>query len=187
MPLHPRRRTRWIGTAMALFFCCWSRDAFAHPMGNFSVNHYAKIKIGQTSVEILYLVDRAEIPTYQEMRQFGITTAPEDPADSRYLDREQARLKQGLILEIDGQAVDLAAVSRQVVFAAGAGGLPTMKIAFVFQAKLDFAAGAHQLSYPTTTSPAEPGGRRSWFSGGSRRPIHRLSEALLPMSIAARN
>ena len=40
---------------------------FAHPMGNFSINHYSKIKIGQKSVEILYLVDMAEIPTYQEI------------------------------------------------------------------------------------------------------------------------
>jgi nickel/cobalt exporter len=135
-----------------------SPTAFAHPMGNFSVNHYAKIRIEQTSVEILYLVDRAEIPTYQEMRQFGITTAPEDPADSHYLDGEQARLKQGLILEIDGQAVDLATVSRQVVFAAGAGGLPTMKIAVAFQAKLDVRAGAHQLSYLDNNFP----GRAGW-------------------------
>ena len=127
-------------------------------MGNFSVNHYAKIRIGQTSVEILYLVDRAEIPTYQEMRQFGITARPDDPADSHYLDGQQAQLKQGLILEIDGQAVDLATVSRQVAFSEGAGGLPTMKISVVLQAKLDVRAGAHQLSYVDNNFP----GRAGW-------------------------
>jgi nickel/cobalt exporter len=154
-----RPRTRWIGTTIALVsLLLVSRAAFAHPMGNFSVNHYAKIRIEQTSVEILYLVDRAEIPTYQEMRQFGITTAPEDPADSRYLDGEQARLKQGLTLQIDGQAIDLATVSHQVVFAEGAGGLPTMKLAVVFQAKLNVRAGAHQLSYLDNNFP----GRAGW-------------------------
>src|ERR1039457_772192 len=154
-----RPRTRWIGTTIALVsLLLVSRAAFAHPLGNFSVNHYAKIRIEQTSVEILYLVDRAEIPTYQEMRQFGITTAPEDPADSRYLDGEQARLKQGLTLQIDGQAIDLATVSHQVVFAEGAGGLPTMKLAVVFQAKLNVRAGPHQLSYLDNNFP----GRAGW-------------------------
>ena len=154
-----KRSARWIGTIIALFsLLLASRTAFAHPMGNFSVNHYAKIRIEQTSVEVLYLVDRAEIPTYQEMRQFGFTTQPEDPADSRYLDEEQTRLKQGLILQIDGQAVDLATVSRQVVFAAGAGGLPTMKLAVVFRAKLIVPAGVHQLSYLDNNFP----GRAGW-------------------------
>jgi len=37
--------------------------SFAHPMGNFSVNHYAKIKVDQGSIEIKYLIDMAEIPT----------------------------------------------------------------------------------------------------------------------------
>ena len=47
MPQLTRRRTRWIGTAMALLLSAvgLSERAFAHPMGNFSVNHYAKIKI----------------------------------------------------------------------------------------------------------------------------------------------
>jgi len=116
-------------------------------MGNFSVNHYGKIKVGQTSVEILYLVDMAEIPTYQEMRQFGMNTHPDDAADLRYLDGQETRLKQGLTLEIDGRALRLDTISRQVAFADGAGGLPTMKLSFIFRGKLDAAAGAHKLSY----------------------------------------
>ncbi len=121
--------------------------AFAHPMGNFSVNHYGKIKVGQASVEILYIVDMAEIPTYQEMRQFGMNTHPDDGADLHYLDGQETRLKQGLTLKIDGRAVRLDTISRQVAFADGAGGLSTMKLSFIFRVKLDAAAGAHKLSY----------------------------------------
>src|ERR1700691_57686 len=85
---------------------------FAHPMGNFSVNHYSKIKIGQRSIEIRYLMDLAEIPTFQEMRQFDITPKVDDPGASRYLDRQEQLLKQGLSLESDGQAVHLDTISR---------------------------------------------------------------------------
>src|ERR1700691_1354811 len=131
---------------------------FAHPMGNFSVNHYSKIQIGQRSIEIRYLMDLAEIPTFQEMRQFDIRPKVDDPSASRYLDRQERLLKQGLSLESDGQAVQLDTISRQVICADGAGGLPTMKIGFVFRGKLDVPAGAHKLSYFDNNFP----GRAGW-------------------------
>ncbi len=138
---------RWICASALFLLLFYPGGAFAHPMGNFSVNHYGKIKVGQTSVEILYLVDMAEIPTYQEMRQFGMNTHPDDAADLRYLDGQETRLKQGLTLEIDGRAMHLETISRQVAFADGAGGLPTMKLSLIFRGKLDAPAGAHKLSY----------------------------------------
>ena len=41
----------------------------AHPMGNFSVNHYARIQPGVQGVEILYVLDLAEIPTFELMQK----------------------------------------------------------------------------------------------------------------------
>src|ERR1700678_4431493 len=154
-----KRGTRWIGTSIFLLLFLWlSGSAFAHPMGNFSVNHYGKIKVGQTSVDIVYLVDMAEIPTYQEIRQFGLTTRPDDPGAVRYLDGQETQLKEGLTLEIDGRTVGLATISRQVAFADGAGGLPTMKLSFVFRGKFNASAGAHKLSYADNNFP----GRAGW-------------------------
>ena len=135
-----------------------SATSFAHPMGNFSVNHYSRIKIGQQSVEIRYLIDMAEIPTFQEIRQFAITPKPDDSSASRYLDRQEQLLKQGLVLESDGQSVRLDTISRQMAFTEGAGGLPTMKIGFVFRGNLDVPAGAHKLSYLDNNFP----GRAGW-------------------------
>src|SRR5271156_5909136 len=149
---------RCICTIALLSLLFLSGNAFAHPMGNFSVNHYGKIKVQQSSVEILYLVDMAEIPTYQEMRQFGMSTQQNNSADLRYVDDEEKRLKEGLTLEIDGQTMHLDTVSRQVGFSDGAGGLPTMKLSFVFRGKLDSPAGAHKLSYADNNFP----GRAGW-------------------------
>jgi ABC-type nickel/cobalt efflux system permease component RcnA/high-affinity nickel permease len=132
--------------------------AFAHPMGNFSVNHYAKIKIGPKSIEIRYLIDMAEIPTFQEMRQFDIAPKTDDPSVSRYLERQEQLFKQGLSLENDGQVVRLDTISRHMRFSDGAGGLPTMKLEFVFRGKLDVPAGAGRLAYVDHNFP----GRAGW-------------------------
>jgi ABC-type nickel/cobalt efflux system permease component RcnA/high-affinity nickel permease len=131
--------------------------AFAHPMGNFSVNHYSKISVGPQSIEILYLVDMAEIPTYQELRQFDLIAKADDPKVIRYLDRQDPVLKAGLALVIDGQPVSLETSSRRVAFAEGAGGLPTMKIEFVFRSRLTGPAGAHKLAYVDNNFPGHAG------------------------------
>jgi len=142
-----------LGIGLSLAATC-----LAHPMGNFSINHYSKIRIERRSVEIRYLIDMAEIPTFQETRQFEVTPTAGDPNASRYLERQEQLLKEGLSLESDGQAVQLKSISRQVTFAEGAGGLPTMKLAFTFRGKLEAGAGAHKLSYFDNNFP----GRAGW-------------------------
>jgi ABC-type nickel/cobalt efflux system permease component RcnA len=146
------------GLLLSLFLLFGAASAFAHPMGNFSVNHYGKIKIGQKSVEILYLIDMAEIPTYQEMRKCGMAAEPESAAALHYLKEQDAQLRQGLNVASDGQLVALSSKSHQLIFAEGAGGLPTMKLAFVFEGRLGAAAGEHKLSYADNNFP----GRAGW-------------------------
>ncbi len=147
------------GILVLLFsFLLCAGNALAHPMGNFSVNHYGKINIGATSVEILYLIDMAEIPTYQEMQQFAIVPKTDDPGALHYLDGQESRLKEGLTLESDGRRVELTAVSRHLEFSEGAGGLPTMKLTILFRGDLNVTAGAHRLSYADNNFP----GRAGW-------------------------
>ena len=38
----------------------------AHPLGNFTVNHYLGVVVRTDSVLVDYVVDMAEIPAYQE-------------------------------------------------------------------------------------------------------------------------
>ena len=116
-------------------------------MGNFSINHYSKIKVGQSAIDVLYLIDMAEIPTYQEIRQAGFTPKADDPNVAQYLNRQEEVLKAGLSLQTDGQTVQLEAISHQVVFADGAGGLPTMKMGFLFRGEVKAGSGVHNLSY----------------------------------------
>src|ERR1017187_965613 len=44
----------------------------AHPMGNFSVSHYARIEVSGGGAEIRYVLDLAEIPSFQQQHQWGL-------------------------------------------------------------------------------------------------------------------
>ncbi len=109
---------------------------YAHPMGNFSINHYTKIVAGARDVELDYIIDMAEIPTFQETKEGGLVTKTGDPALAPYLARQADSLKGGLTLDADGQPLKLECVLRQAIFPPGAGGLPTMKMGFVYRASL---------------------------------------------------
>ena len=122
---------------------------FAHPMGNFSINHYSKITVQKDSVEIHFLIDAAEIPTFQEMQQGGFSTNPQSRTTREYLSREAEVLKKNLVLTVAGSPTQLKTKSTEVIFPPGAGGLPTMKMGFVFVAK--FGAQNHG------PSPQSPG------------------------------
>jgi len=106
-------------------------------MGNFSVNHYSKITLENHGIRVRYLIDLAEIPTYQELQRANISTTAIDPnslAVINYLALRGAELGQGLTLNVDGQVVSLRLLSSGVIFPPGAGGLPTMKMGFVYEA-----------------------------------------------------
>jgi hypothetical protein len=38
----------------------------AHPLGNFTINHYSRIELAADRVTLQYALDMAEIPTFQE-------------------------------------------------------------------------------------------------------------------------
>src|SRR6202034_1731404 len=91
-------------------------SCFAHPMGNFSVNHYSKISLENDGIKVTYIIDLAEIPTYQELQQGNITATVADPAVTRVVASRGAAFARGLSLLIDGKPVALELLSSQVIF-----------------------------------------------------------------------
>src|ERR1700739_2282186 len=133
-------------TTLSKSLCrCWwlillvgpSSRGWAHPMGNFSVNHYAKITLESDRIQIRYYIDLAEIPTYQELQQANIgpsDAGPDSAAVQHYVAMRGEELGRGLTLEVDGRRVALHLDSSRVIFPPGAGGLPTMKMGFLYDA-----------------------------------------------------
>lgn len=125
---------------LVVLLCSWLANPLAseaHPMGNFSISHYAGIRIESGFIEVHYLIDMAEIPTFQEMQDTGIVPKEGDPGLAAYLAKKSDLLAAGLALEVNGQPVQLQLVSDNVIFPPGAGGLPTMKLGFVYRAELE--------------------------------------------------
>src|SRR5947207_647490 len=131
----------------------------AHPMGNFSISHYAGIRIERDFVELRYLIDMAEIPTFQEIQQTGIVPRVGDRSLAGYLEREAEGLKAGLALDVNGRSLFLDVVSTEVIFPPGAGGLATMKFGFLYRARLDglTAAEMNEMHYRDRNFPDRVG------------------------------
>ena len=52
--------------AFALFASLIPREAQAHPLGNFTINHYSRLEFADEKARIDYVLDFAEIPTFQQ-------------------------------------------------------------------------------------------------------------------------
>jgi ABC-type nickel/cobalt efflux system permease component RcnA len=109
-------------------------------MGNFSISHYAAIRVLATSIEVQYVLDLAEIPTFQEMQDSGIVAETGHASVGPYLSRKTETLGSGLVLELNGRRLTLERGAREILFTPGAGDLPTMKIGIVYRAPLDARA-----------------------------------------------
>lgn len=125
----PRRKALiLLLTAICLFAAVTVTEA--HPLGNFSVNHYARLEVGPERVRVRYVVDMAEIPTLQVLQQLGANEAGEvsNAALRSYLDRAAAEYAKGLLLTIDNAQVPLELITKNIEQRSGAGGLTTLRI-----------------------------------------------------------
>ncbi|RXH58881.1 sulfite exporter TauE/SafE family protein [Granulicella sibirica] len=122
-----------IGFAAAVMLVAMAQVCLAHPMGNFSINHYAGIHVERDAVEVRYIVDFAEIPTYQEIQDAGIVAQVGDAFLPKYLAKQASVWGKNLTVQVNGDPVRLVAASEKVIFPPGAGGLPTMKIGVVYR------------------------------------------------------
>jgi ABC-type nickel/cobalt efflux system permease component RcnA len=134
-------------------------DALAHPLGNFSISHYSGLSVHTDGIELRYLIDMAEIPTFQEMQDNGIVADAAHPSLDAYLARTADELGAGLVLEVNGARLGLRSTSRTVLFTPGAGSLPTMKLGVVYRAALpdNPASGLNRLVYRDGNFPDRAG------------------------------
>jgi ABC-type nickel/cobalt efflux system permease component RcnA len=153
-------RKRFYCVALIAICLLLGQRSFAHPMGNFSVNHYSKISVERDGIRVSYIIDLAEIPTYQELQQGSVTANVADPAVTRFVQLRGADLGRGLSVLVDGKRLPLRLVSSQVIFPAGAGGLPTMKMGFVYRADYPRVEGTADPSIPLRSSPTAGRDRR---------------------------
>jgi nickel/cobalt transporter (NicO) family protein len=123
----------------------------AHPLGNFTINHYSRIELATDQVTLQYALDMAEIPTFQERALIDRDQDSQLSEEERieYLESRAQALKNGLELLVNGNSVKLQVVTQELNFPSGQGGLPTLRIDLLLQGPLALAGeeGEQTLYY----------------------------------------
>jgi ABC-type nickel/cobalt efflux system permease component RcnA len=113
------RRFVVAAAALAALLLSTAGPAAAHPLGNFSVNHLDVVTISRDRVHVHYVLDQAEIPTFQER---GLSS-------HEVLARKRAEVARGVTLRVDGRPVALRlAAGGALSHPAGQGGLRTTRV-----------------------------------------------------------
>ena len=88
--------------------------ASAHPLGNFTINRFSRIEVSAHRLYVVYVLDMAEIPTFQAGH-----------IDARAYAK---RIARGAELTVDGKTAPLIAGPTALAHPVGAGGLHTTRL-----------------------------------------------------------
>ena len=127
-------------------------SASAHPLGNFTINHLSQVRISNDRVEVHYILDQAEIPTFQEVQSFDNDGSGriEGPERGPLLARKLAEISSSLRLSEGGRRLALGAPSNATLsFPPGQAGLQLTRVEADFAAALP--AGAGRLRFDDET------------------------------------
>src|SRR2546427_7576881 len=127
-------------------FLFGSAVALAHPLGNFTINHLARIEVGSDRVKLHSVIDMAEIPTFQELQKIdtdGDGKASTEELDA-YVDRAAGQWADGMLLTLDGVRLPLRLVAKNASLPPGAGGLETLRVELDLVAELS-GVGADEV------------------------------------------
>jgi nickel/cobalt transporter (NicO) family protein len=134
----------------------------AHPLGNFTINHYAGIRVEQARVDLDIVIDQAEIPTFTERQRIDTDGDGQVSDSEAEAERQVAcnRLAPNLTMTADGGALALTVQGAGLSFPAGAGGLSTMRLVCEYAAPFNAAlAGATEVRFADRSSPGRIGWR----------------------------
>jgi nickel/cobalt exporter len=114
---------KWITTSPLVILATLLAPAAAaaHPLGNFTVNHFSAVEASGGRIYVKQVLDLAEIPTFQEGKRVR------SPGFARELGRK-------LRLTVDGRSVRLSLVESRAQLRPGAGGLKSLRFEAVYDA-----------------------------------------------------
>ena len=158
MHKHFWRRTIAITTTLWLVLAL-PTAAWAHPLGNFTINHFAGLNVAQQAISIDYVLDMAEIPAFQEIALFDTNGngRPDSSESAAYHAAKCESLRSDLDLRVNTRPATLALSSSNIEFPAGAGGLPTLRLNCIFNTSL--TDGATNISFTDNSYPERIGWR----------------------------
>ena len=135
--------------------------SLAHPLGNFTVNHFAGIRIEPDRIVLDVVIDEAEIPTFQD--RLRIDTNGDGVVSDAEAEVERLaacpRLVPDLALTVNQRRLPLVTFAAGLSFPPGTAGLSTMRLVCEYAAPLpDPVAGLVPIGFDDTSHP----GRIGW-------------------------
>jgi ABC-type nickel/cobalt efflux system permease component RcnA len=122
--------------------------AFAHPLGNFTTNRYVRIEVYRDRALVNYVVDMAEIPTFQTLDSIDAngdgTSSPEELA--AYAQEMANTYPQKFALQVDGQPLKSTPIDSRAQLLPGQGGLDTLRFVAVYDVPFGAAHTGAQVA-----------------------------------------
>lgn len=136
-----------------LGICLTAGVALGHPMGNFSVSHYTRLAVSGQRVELKYVLDLAEIPTFELLRDWGLTASSAKAALEPKAADQAGEWSRNLEFRAGGQAIVPRVETAELVMAEGAGNMPVARIT----ARLGLIAAGGRLEFEDHNYPDRTG------------------------------
>ena len=141
MTFAPRSRLMLAGVLVALLGAAFlalasPNQALAHPLGNFTVNRYSRIEVYSDVVRVQYVLDLAEIPTFQEINSVDTDSdgVVSDAEAQAFATKTGGDLADSLSLKLNGESQSLHLTASHATFPEGQGGLQTTRLTATYEA-----------------------------------------------------
>ncbi|MDQ3653053.1 MAG: hypothetical protein M3458_22800 [Acidobacteriota bacterium] len=135
---HRRRCSKQLVVFLLIALCVFNypMQTRAHPLGNFSINTFTRIEPNMERVRVHYIVDMAEIPTFQQLQIINANGEPTSAELNHFAERAAGQYAVGLRLTIDDKLVPLEVTGQRISTPSGNGNLPTLRIECEFTGDL---------------------------------------------------
>lgn len=145
--------------------------ALAHPMGNLSVNHYARLEPGPKGVNATYVLDLAELPTFELMQSWNVARdAAKDVLEAK-AKIQASEWISSLSLTESGKALSAKVLSTSLTVLDGAGNLPVFRI----ETKLFVPASGGRFEYEDHNYATRAGWREIVIAPGPGAEVSKAS------------
>ena len=156
-----RQRARRIALLVGIVSALTFRPdaAIAHPLGNFTTNTAIHVELTPERVEVVYVVDLAEIPALKARQELGASSGPVPPAAAdRWRDKRCGSIAQSLDITRSGIPVALTPTGgARLAFPPGQAGLTTLRL----ECRLQAASGTSSVG-PVTLVDRNYPDRLGW-------------------------
>ena len=162
----------------------------AHPLGNFTINHYAEVRVEPTRVLLDIVIDQAEIPAFQARQTFDIDGDGSVSDEETEAGRAAACTDLSGLIQVSvdrGAPLALSTIEAGLSFPPGAGGLSTLRVVCGLEAILPVPLGSAptRISFSDVSFP-ERIGWREIVARGSGVELSVVDGAIRSEGVSAR-